>query len=490
VEARHLGHFVGAAAKVALLKYERMGPRCPRPRHRRRRVGCDSDIRIHGSARSASGRTEQQFFRGTSRGIHLDGGCGKQQLTGSCREALMMEGMPLVRPASYDKYDKKVGLVLQGGGALGSYQAGVYEALASSEHTPDWVAGISIGAINAAIIAGNAPKDRVDRLRSFWQEITAPTAMWPQATGMFAAWQRWTSAAMAIAFGQPGFFSPSSGWRLSDSLSYYSTSALRATLERFVDFDRINAGKGIRLSVGAVDVETGNFAYFDSGEMRIGAEHVMASAALPPGFPPVEIDGAQYWDGGLFSNTPLQYMVDYYPRRSRLIFQVDLFPGHARRLPTNLDEVHEREKDIRYSSRTRLATDTLRRRHDVRHAINELHKLLPPEIANTEQAKRLYSYGCITTLDIVQLIYRPDEPQGWLKDFEFSRPTMEQRWRQGLADARVTLQTSPWLAPMPSDVGVRVFDVIHQILTDNPAVAEALPSMDLSEPDRVKKASN
>jgi len=377
-------------------------------------------------------------------------------------------------PLRTESYNKKVGLVLQGGGALGSYQAGVYEALAASEYTPDWVAGISIGAINAAIIAGNAPKDRVHRLRSFWEEITAPTKLWPRTTGALATWQRWTSAVTTIAFGQPGFFSPSSPtWGPSDKrISYYSTSALKSTLERLVDFDRINAGKEMRLSVGAVNIVTGDFTYFDSREMTIGAEHIMASGALPPGFPPIEIDGEQYWDGGLFSNTPLQYMVDYYPRRSRMIFQVDLFPAHARDRPANLDQVQEREKDIRYSSRTRLTTNTLRQRHDVRHAINELHKLLPPEIANTEQARRLYDHGCVTTMDIVQLIYRPDEPQGSLKDFEFSRPTMELRWRQGLADARTTLQASPWLAPMPSELGVRVFDVIHDILCSNVAPQE------------------
>ena len=156
-------------------------------------------------------------------------------------------------------------------------------------------------------------------------------------------------------------------------VSYYTTSALKTTLDRLVDFDRINAGEDIRLSVGAVNIETGDFAYFDSREMAIGPEHVMASGALPPGFPPISIDGEQYWDGGLFSNTPLQYMVDYYPRRSRVIFQVDLFPARARHRPTNLDEVHEREKDIRYSSRTRLATNMLRERHDVRHEIGRAH---------------------------------------------------------------------------------------------------------------------
>jgi NTE family protein len=270
----------------------------------------------------------------------------------------------------------------------------------------------------------------------------------------------------AMMFGQPGFFMPRppQDWFSPDRcVSYYETSALKRTLERLVDFDRINDPKEMRVSVGAVNVRTGHFAYFDSERITIRPEHIMASGALPPGFPPVEIDGEPYWDGGLLSNTPLQYMVDYYPRRSRLIFQVDLFPAHGH-MPTNLDEVHEREKDIRYSSRTMMSTNSLREKHDVRHAINELHKLLPPDLANTEQAKRLYEHGCVTQMDIVQLIYRPIESQGVLKDFEFSRSTMEARWQQGLSDARSTLDASPWFAPMPQDIGVRVFDVIHDIL--------------------------
>jgi NTE family protein len=378
----------------------------------------------------------------------------------------MTDGFPPARPASYDK---KVGLVLQGGGALGSYQAGVFEALASSDYLPDWVAGISIGAINAAVIAGNAAEHRVQRLRTFWEEITATTRLWPSAPdGPLAAWQQRASALTALMFGQPGFFTPRAphDWFSSDQcVSYYRTSALKGTLERLVDFDRINHAKDMRFSVGAVNVRTGHFAYFDSEMITIRPEHVMASGALPPGFPPVEIDGEQYWDGGLFSNTPLQYMVDYYPRRSRVVFQVDVFPRHGRRLPSNLDEVNEREKDIRYSSRTMFTTDMLREKHDVRHAINELHKLLPSDLANTAEAKRLYDHGCVTEMDIVQLIYRPIEPQGAIKDFEFSRSTMEARWQQGLSDARRTLGASPWLAPMPRELGVRVFDVMHDILT-------------------------
>ena len=304
----------------------------------------------------------------------------------------------------------------------------------------------------------------MQRLRTFWEEITAPTKLWLSAPdGPLAAWQQRASALTALIFGQPGFFTPRAplDWFSSDKcLSYYRTSALKGTLERLVDFDRINDARDMRFSVGAVNVRTGHFAYFDSEMITIRPEHVMASGALPPGFPPVEIDGEQYWDGGLFSNTPLQYIVDYYPRRSRVIFQVDVFPMHGH-LPINLDEVNEREKDIRYSSRTMSTTDMLREKHDVRHAINELHKLLPSDLANTEEAKRLYEHGCVTEMDIVQLIYRPMEPQGALKDFEFSRSTMEARWQQGLSDARNTLHASPWLAPMPRELGVRVFDVVH-----------------------------
>ncbi len=376
----------------------------------------------------------------------------------------MLDGEVPPRPPCYDK---KVALVLQGGGALGSYQAGVYEAIASSEYMPDWVAGISIGAINAAIIAGNAPADRVARLRSFWEGITSPTAWWPTGLdGTAADVQRKASAAFALLCGQPGFFTPrapSGWWPPVQPTSYYDTSALKSTLEHLVDFDRVNNAKDMRLSVGAVNVRTGRLVYFDSAEVAIRPEHVMASAALPPGFPSVEIDGERYWDGGLVSNTPLQYVLDYYPRRSRLCFQVDLFHAYGE-LPGSLDEVAERGKDIRYSSRTRVTTEAFRERHEVRHAINELYKLLPEELKNTPQGKRLYGFGCVTAMDIVQLIYRPFEPQGASKDYEFSRATMNSRWQQGTTDALTTLRVSPWTAPAPPEVGVRMFDVIHDIL--------------------------
>ncbi len=375
-----------------------------------------------------------------------------------------------VRPASYDK---KVALVLQGGGALGSYQAGVYEALSTSQYLPDWVAGISIGAINAAIIAGNAPEKRVEQLRAFWEGITAPNSFWPGLpeagllqTGWYGALtdHRRLSSLGALLFGQPGFFAPRppTDWMFGASpTSFYDTSALKGTLERLVDFDRINA-REIRFSVGAVNVRTGNFAYFDNATIPIRAEHVMASGALPPGFPAIEIDGEHYWDGGLVSNTPLKYVLEYIPRRSRLTFQVDLFHA-AGPLPTDLEAVAEREKDIRYSSRTRASTTTFKTMHDVRHDINTLWDALPPELRALPAAQRLYAFGCVTTMDIVQLIYLPDGGQGHTKDYEFSRATMQARWADGLADARATLAASPWLAPMAPDIGARTFDVLREL---------------------------
>jgi NTE family protein len=365
-----------------------------------------------------------------------------------------------------ESYTKKVALVLQGGGALGSYQAGVYEALASSDYKPDWVAGISIGAINAALIAGNSPERRVDQLREFWRTITTPAGVVVPISGLvdgagpFFDIGKQISAMHALVFGQSNFFAPrKSGdwWFGRTPTSYYDTSALKSTLERLVDFDRINS-REIRFSVGAVNVRTGNFAYFDNAEIEIKPEHVMASGALPPGFPFVEIDGEHYWDGGLVSNTPLQYLIEYYPRSSHLIFQVDVFPARGA-LPGNLNEVAERDKDIRYSSRTRAGTDTLRRLHDLRHSINMLWEKLPDDLKTGPEAGLLNDFRCVTTMDIVELIYRPDHVLGQSKDYEFDRPTMETRWAQGLSDAQETIAAAPWLEPMPLEVGARTFDV-------------------------------
>jgi len=394
---------------------------------------------------------------------------------------------------SGNQYDKKVGLVLQGGGALGSYQAGVYEAIASSHYSPDWVAGISIGAINAALIAGNVPEHRVARLREFWEIVTAPSSMWPtDLEDPWLALQKKSGGQAALMFGQPGFFAPQSlfDWLgMTQPISYYRTEELKATLERLVDFDLINHSDGIRLSVGAVNVRTARFAYFDSAEMPIRAEHIMASGALPPGFPPVEIDGEFYWDGGLVSNTPLQYVLDYMPRRSRLTFQVDVFHATGD-MPTSLEEVAERQNDIRYASRTRHNTDIFAQKHEVRHAINEMLSALPEELRELPEAKRLHSFGCVTTMDVAQIIYRPFAPQGAAKDYEFTRPTMLTRWNQGQRDATATLEAAPWLAPAEPHVGMRIFDVMHErLVAQYAAKPDAQEGSSKAQPVVVKKSA-
>lgn len=353
-------------------------------------------------------------------------------------------------------------LVLQGGGALGSYQAGVYAAMAAGGMLPEWVAGISIGAINGAIIAGNPPGRRVENLRRFWEEITQPTALWPAAPAHLAGPQKLAAATAAALFGQPGFFRPRSplDWLAPQKpTSYYDTTALRRTLESLVDFDRINA-REVRLSVGAVNLRTGRLTWFDTARHRLHAGHIMASGALPPGFPPVEIEGELYWDGGVVSNTPLQYVVDDEPRESRLCFQVDLF--HANGLPPgNLEEVAEREKDIRYASRSITGADAVGRIQQLRQAVFRLHQMLPDEFKNTQEAVELEALSCDRTLDIVHLIYRPLTPQGATKDYEFSRATMSARWAQGEADAAETLRAAPWKTPHH---GVRIHDVAHERL--------------------------
>jgi NTE family protein len=355
-------------------------------------------------------------------------------------------------------------LVLQGGGALGSYQAGVFQALAEYGVAPCWVAGVSIGAINASLIAGNPPGRRTARLQEFWNRITSnalpsfgmPTAGVP---GWDALGQR-MGAASAMMFGQPGFFRPRTpmDWLAPPSpVSFYDTTDLRRTLEDLVDFDLINSG-ATRLSIGAVEVQTGNLIYFDSAQQKILPEHVMASGALPPGFAAVQIDGREFWDGGLVSNTPLQYVLAEKPRQSSVIFQVDLFPARGKP-PTNLDEVAEREKDIRFSSRTRTGTQDAGERQNMRRQMRQFLDRLPDDLKNHPVAQEMREFACGAEIDVVQLIYRPIVPQGSQKDYQFDRATMERRWADGLADARVSLDAAPWNVPAPRDVGFRTFDL-------------------------------
>ena len=367
---------------------------------------------------------------------------------------------------------ERVTLLLQGGGALGAYQGGVYEALAESKIHPDWIAGISIGAINGAIIAGNPPHSRVDRLREFWTQVTS-SAAWDWSNNPFVDFSRsdntrnllnQISASLAASFGAIGFFSarPLMPWLQPggalEATSFYDTKSLRGTLERLVDFDRINAGM-TRFSAGAVNVRTGNFVYFDSTTHTIKPEHVMASGALPPGFPAVEIEGEQYWDGGLVSNTPLQWVIESNPRRQdTLAFQVDLWSARGQ-LPRNMAEVATRQKEIQFSSRTRASTDQFKNVHRVQRALAALLRRLPADLEETDDLEILKSVASDKVYNIIQLIYRAQNYEGHSKDYEFSRLSMQDHWRAGYHDALRTLRHPEVLTRPASLDGVFTFDL-------------------------------
>jgi NTE family protein len=346
-------------------------------------------------------------------------------------------------------------LVLQGGGALGSYQAGAYQALCRHDFEPDWVAGISIGAINAAIIAGNPPERRVARLKEFWEMISSPVPWSPLTSDdRGRSFFNETSAAMVATFGVPGFFTPrlppAPLWPQGspESLSYYDTGALRVTLEHLVDFDRINDLK-TRLSVGAVSVTSGNFRYFDNFEFKklgkkIGPEHIMASGALPPGFPSIVIEGEHYWDGGIASNTPLDYVLDEDNTDALLIFQVDLFSARGH-LPVSLLEAAEREKDIRFSSRTRMNTDKNREIHNARRALRDLIGKLPEELKSDPSVEILRKAAKENTVTVVHLIYRSKNYESSSKDYDFSRIGMVEHWGAGERDVDLSMRHTEWL---------------------------------------------
>jgi NTE family protein len=364
---------------------------------------------------------------------------------------------------------ERIALILQGGGALGAYQGGVYQALAEANLHPDWVAGISIGAINSALIAGNPPQKRVEKLREFWETVSAPPFGMPYIAalegrdefthGVINQVRSWG----ALVGGAPGFFQPRvpppflypNG--APEALSYYDVAPLRVTLERLVDFDLINAG-GMRFSVGAVNVRTGNFVYFDSTTHQIGPAHVMASGSLPPGFPPTEIEGEHYWDGGLVSNTPLDWVLDSRPGRDTIAFQIDLWSARGE-FPRNLIEAESRQKEIRYSSRTRLASNQFKKKQIIRRAAHRLLAKMPTELLQTPEAEMLALEADEKVYNLVQLIYRAKHYEGNSKDYEFSRRTMEEHWRSGYNDAVRTLRHPEVLQRPQGMDGVFTFDL-------------------------------
>src|SRR5579863_1144392 len=361
-------------------------------------------------------------------------------------------------------------LVLQGGGALGSYQAGAYQALCHFDFEPDWVAGISIGAINAAIIAGNEPAKRIARLKEFWEMVSSGTPWVPVPItkgDRERSLYNETSAALVATFGTPGFFAPrvppAPLWPKGshEAQSFYDTAPLRKTLERLVDFDRINDLK-CRLSVGAVGVATGNLKYFDNVELnrqgkRIGPEHIMASGALPPGFPSVLIDGEHYWDGGIASNTPLDYVLDAETKNDLLIFQVDLFSARGP-LPKSMMDAAEREKDIRFSSRTRMSTDKNRQIHNARRAVRDLIEKLPDQLKDDPSVAFLREAARESTVTVVHLIYRAKNYESSSKDYDFSHVAMVEHWEAGVRDVHRVAECRERLERPQSDETMVTYD--------------------------------
>ncbi|QNE33162.1 patatin-like phospholipase family protein [Sphingomonas sp. NBWT7] len=344
----------------------------------------------------------------------------------------------------------EVALVLQGGGALGSYQAGVIEALSAIAIEPGWVAGISIGAVNAAIVAGNPPERRVARLREFWDQTTSWLPSFPilPEDHVREFVHAWSAGFVALA-GVPGFFGPRfvppvfAAPGTPEALSFYDSTPLRATLDALIDWDLVNDGP-VRLSVGAVDVESGNFRYFDTAEERLDARHVMASGALPPGLPPVEIDGRWYWDGGLVSNTPLQHVLDH-QREGMIVFQVDLFSAADER-PRTITDAAARAKEITFSSRTRQVTDQLMKLRRERELVRRVLAKLPAELRDDADVARLAAMSAEQPVSLVHLIYRANAWEGGARDFEFSTRTMREHWAAGRAAVEATMENAELVA--------------------------------------------
>jgi NTE family protein len=359
---------------------------------------------------------------------------------------------------------RRVALVLQGGGALGAYQAGVYEALHEADIQPDWISGVSIGAVNAAIIAGNPLDKRIERLKEFWARITDRQIWTFTPDGDFFRQARnAASSMMTTSLGQPGFFNTRfpgpyfSAPGAADATSFYDTDPLYDTLRDLVDFELLNSGS-THFSVGAVNVRSGNFNYFDTSSETIGPEHIVASGALPPAFPWVKIGTDYFWDGGIVSNTPLQYLLDHEDGLNALVFQVDLFNARGD-LPRDIQEVMARQKDIMYSSRTRYNTDVFRRVHLWKTRLRSALLKMPDSLMSDEDRALLEELEHQPEMAILQLIYQQQAYEGHAKDFEFSGASMREHWQAGYEDTKRTLKRKEWLVIPPPGAGIVTYDV-------------------------------
>jgi len=364
---------------------------------------------------------------------------------------------------------ERIAFVLQGGGALGAYQAGAIEALAARGHHCDMVAGVSIGAINAALVCGNPPERRVGRLREFWEGVSRWFPIPPVPPRAARRVYDGGAVAWAMSFGIPGFFRPRWPWPPplgAAALGLYDTAPLRDRLLELVDFDYLNT-KGPRLCVQAVDLEAGDMTVFDSAATSIGPEHVMASGALPPGLPPVKIDGRLYWDGGIVSNTPLKWVMETADEQPMLVFQIDLFPAEGQ-IPASVSGLGHREKEIRFSSRTRTTTDRYRQLHAIQAAADRLAAKLPEGLANDPDLAILRNSGPRCPVSLVHLIYRKRAWEDASLDAEFSRLSMSEHWARGAADMAETLGHADWLARDPTRDGLQIFDLANRCVQAGP----------------------
>lgn len=353
----------------------------------------------------------------------------------------------------------QVVFVLQGGGALGAYQAGVYQALHEAGVEPDWVIGTSIGAINGAIIAGNNEKDRLGKLQQFWDRVAYRGLI--EATRFCPGVENSILNLATLMQGIPNFFGPNPGaWHGLhvhlgvERAGYYSTDPLRGTLSSLVDFDYLNE-RHMRLTVGTVNVVSGRMCYFTNRDIALGLEHVMASAAIPPAFPAVRIEGEAYWDGGVYSNTPLEAVLDDNPRRSSVIFAVQMWPSEGPE-PETLWQVMGRQRDIQYSSRAESQLARQTQIHRLRHVIRELEKYIPESERASPAVKELLSWGCHTSMHVVELnapLFGGEDPA---KDIDFTTSGIRARWDSGYAHAKRALEVAPWRGEMDPIEGIAV----------------------------------
>ncbi len=360
----------------------------------------------------------------------------------------------------------RVAYVLQGGGSLGAYQMGVVKGLLEAGYEPDWLSATSIGAIQAAIIVGNPPNKRIERLEEFWRRVATytPLDMFGEL-GTTQTMYNMLGTSSALLWGQPGFFSPK--WYngglpvLGDprSLSYYDTTPLKETLLELIDFDLLNSCP-IRLSLGSVQISTGHLIYFNNINYRITPEHIMASAALPPGFPAIEINDELYWDGGVHSNSPLEVILEAIPADDTLCFLIDCFGGHPF-IPSNMNEIDERVKDISYSTHAQRTILNYMQRQKMRFAFRDLKKLLTEE--------QLQKYG--DTLDVgaphhgtlVHIVYSARIDKAASKDYNFGQVVINKRIETGYSDAQALLLEKKHWSYIPEDKTSRLYEAPNNL---------------------------